>query len=210
MMTLGKQTAQSFSHTQISDELSAFVRVSDNGLTVALANPAITTQVSETARVVGQPFTDMATVTGSATPGVPAPSGTVSFRLYTSVAACVASPQSPEAESLNRPLTNGVATSGTFNPQIGNTTYTVVATYNGDLNYNTVSGACAAENEQVVVEQGAAVDHDDGVGDRTGRRSAVHGHGDGCRCGQWSDADGDGVLPAVHVGGGMPRESSVA
>ena len=118
---------------------------------VSKAPPSITTMVSETARVVGQPFTDTATVAGVA--NGPTPTGTVSFRLYTSVAACLASPQSPEAESLNRPLTNGVATSGTFNPQIGNTTYTVVATYNGDASYNTVSGACNAENEQVVVSK---------------------------------------------------------
>ena len=113
---------------------------------VAKATPAIATQVSNATRIVGQSFTDTATLTIPA--GAPAPTGDVTFRVYgPGDATCTGT---PVFTSANRPLSGVTATSAAFSPaSVG--TYRVIATYNGDANYNTIAGACADANEQVVV-----------------------------------------------------------
>jgi tellurite resistance-related uncharacterized protein len=113
---------------------------------VAKATPTIVTQVSNANRIVGQSFTDTATLTVPA--GAPAPTGDVTFRVYgPGDTTCTGT---PVFISANRPLSGLTATSAAFTPaSVG--TYHVIATYNGDANYNTIVGACNDANEQVVV-----------------------------------------------------------
>src|SRR5262249_21764952 len=79
--------------------------------------------------------------------GGQSPTGTVTFVLYgPGDTTC----QTPIFTSANRPLSGGQATSASFVAnQAG--TYRWIATYNGDVNNNAVSGACNDANENVVV-----------------------------------------------------------
>ncbi len=109
--------------------------------TVNKVTPSIATQASGTV-VVGGSISDTATVSGGSSP-----SGTVTFVLYgPGDTTC----QTPIFTSANRPLSGGSATSASFTTtQAG--TYRWIATYNGDANNNSVSGACNDANESVVV-----------------------------------------------------------
>ena len=81
-------------------------------------------------------------------PGGPTPTGDVDFEVYGPTdATCTGT---PVFTSVDRPLTGGIATSASFTPTtVG--TYRVIARYNGDANYDPVSGACGDMGEQVVV-----------------------------------------------------------
>ena len=114
--------------------------------TVLQAAPQIATQVNDASIMLGETFTDTATVTGP--PGAPTPTGTVNFFVYGPNDATCAGPGVPS--SLNPPLTGGAATSDTYSPGAG--TYRVIAVYSGDANYAPTSGACNDPNETVVVE----------------------------------------------------------
>jgi uncharacterized repeat protein (TIGR01451 family) len=110
--------------------------------TVNKVTPTIATQASA-AVTVGATITDTATVSGGNSP-----TGTVSFALY--------GPADPDClaaavfTSADRPLSGGTATSEAFTTDaVG--TYHWIATYNGDANNNSVSGACGDANESVVV-----------------------------------------------------------
>ncbi|MDP1849403.1 MAG: Ig-like domain-containing protein, partial [Solirubrobacteraceae bacterium] len=112
------------------------------------ATPTIATAVNDGTITLGQTFTDTATVTGVA--GGPTPTGDVDFFVYgPGDTTCTGA---PVFSSLNRPLTGGTATSGTFTPNAAGT-YRVIAVYSGDANYDPVSGLCNDANETVVVDQ---------------------------------------------------------
>jgi uncharacterized repeat protein (TIGR01451 family) len=110
--------------------------------TVNKVTPTITTQASA-AVTIGGTITDTATVSGGNSP-----TGTVSFALYGPAdPTCLAA---PIFTSVDRPLSGGTATSAAYTTDaVG--TYHWIATYNGDANNNTVSGACGDANESVVV-----------------------------------------------------------
>jgi uncharacterized repeat protein (TIGR01451 family) len=112
--------------------------------TVNKVTPTITTQASA-AVTIGGTITDTATVSGGNSP-----TGTVSFALYGPAdATCLAA---PIFTSVDRPLSGGTATSAAYTTDaVG--TYHWIATYNGDANNNTVSGACGDANESVVVSK---------------------------------------------------------
>ena len=110
--------------------------------TVTKVNPTIATQASAPVIVGGQ-ISDTATVSAGHSP-----TGTVTFNLYGPTDAnCLGN---PIFTSANRPLSGGSATSAAYTTTaIG--TYRWIATYNGDANNNSVSGACNDANESVVV-----------------------------------------------------------
>jgi uncharacterized repeat protein (TIGR01451 family) len=109
--------------------------------TVNKVTPSIVTQASGSVTVGGS-ISDTATVSGGHSP-----TGTVTFVLYGPNDATCAT---PIFTSANRPLSGGQATSAAFTTsQAG--TYRWIATYNGDANNNSVSGACNDANESVVV-----------------------------------------------------------
>ena len=110
--------------------------------TVNKANPGISTVASADVTIGGS-ISDTATVSGGNSP-----TGTVTFKLYGPNDATCAN--TAIFTSANRPLNGATATSAAFTPTaVG--TYRWVATYNGDVNNNTASGACNDENESVVV-----------------------------------------------------------
>jgi hypothetical protein len=120
---------------------------------VSKATPAIATLVSNPTRTVGQSFTDVATVTAAA--GAPLPTGTVDFAVYAPGDTSCAG--APVFTSTARPLgaataTTATATSASFTP-LAPGTYRVIATYNGDANYNSLAGVCNDPGENVVVSK---------------------------------------------------------
>ena len=129
----------------LSGPVDAFVAkiadqaVAARGLTTS-ATPSVT---------IGNSVSDTATVTGA--PASPAPTGTVTFRLYGPEDATCAS--TPVFDSGPRPLAGGpppTATSGPFTPTAPGT-YRWVATYSGDANYLPATGACNDANETSIV-----------------------------------------------------------
>ena len=117
---------------------------------VSPATPAIATQVSNATRTLGQSFTDTATVTVPAT-GSGADGQRDVRRLRARRHDCTRHAgvhlAEPPADGLGRPRRPAA-----FTPQAPGT-YRVIATYNGDANYTTISGLCNDANEQVVVSQ---------------------------------------------------------
>jgi uncharacterized repeat protein (TIGR01451 family) len=110
--------------------------------TVNKVTPAIST-VASADITIGASISDTATVTGGLNP-----TGTVTFNLYGPNDATCAN--AAVFTSANRPLSGGTATSASFTPTLVGT-YRWIATYNGDANNNSVSGACNDANESVVV-----------------------------------------------------------
>jgi alpha-tubulin suppressor-like RCC1 family protein len=104
-------------------------------LTVAKATPTIAT-VASAGNLVGAPVRDTATLSGGFNP-----TGTVTFRLF-SDAGCA-----NQVFIATNPLG---APSDWFTPAVAGT-YRWTATYNGDANNNSVSGACNAPNESVTL-----------------------------------------------------------
>ncbi|HET7029765.1 MAG TPA: hypothetical protein VFI34_04600 [Candidatus Limnocylindrales bacterium] len=131
------------SYTGDAKNASATGQCNDTGETdtVNKVSPQIATQASASV-VVGGKISDTATVSGGSSP-----SGSVTFVLY---APGDTTCQTPIFTSANRPLSSGAATSAEYTTtQAG--TYRWIATYNGDANNNSVSGACNDANENVVV-----------------------------------------------------------
>jgi uncharacterized repeat protein (TIGR01451 family)/fimbrial isopeptide formation D2 family protein len=109
--------------------------------TVNKDNPGISTVASADVTIGGS-LSDTATVSGGNNP-----TGTVTFKLYgPNDATCTGTPIFTSTVALS----GTSATSGGFAPSaVG--TYRWIATYNGDVNNNTASGACNDDNESAVV-----------------------------------------------------------
>jgi len=115
---------------------------------VGPATPGLTTTATPTVGV-GQPISDMATLTAPA--GVTQPTGTIIFTLFgPNDASCTGT-----AVFTSLPVTvagAGTYASGSFTPTtVG--TYRWRAAYSGDGNYNPISTACNDTNETTVVNQ---------------------------------------------------------
>jgi hypothetical protein len=117
---------------------------SDEG-TVVKATMPIVTQVGPTPITLGQAFHDTATLSppAVATP----PTGSVRFDVYNN-ATCTGTPTFSSTNPLNAAGTTAV--SDNFTPTAAGL-YHVIATYLGDVNYNSIASACADPAEQVVV-----------------------------------------------------------
>ncbi|MCA1690148.1 MAG: PKD domain-containing protein, partial [Actinobacteria bacterium] len=114
---------------------------------VVKGQPAISTHVAQAAVGVGQAISDTATVIAGQ--GVPAPTGTVTFKIYgPSDATCAGTP----AFTVIANLSGGTATSSppTFTAD-STGTYRFVATYTGDASNNPAGGSCGDANESVTV-----------------------------------------------------------
>jgi uncharacterized repeat protein (TIGR01451 family) len=114
--------------------------------TVTKVTPSIVTQASADVTFgdgISDSISDTATVSGGLNP-----TGTVTFNLYGPDDATCAGPA--VFTSADRPLSGGTATSASFTPTLVGT-YRWIATYNGDANNNSVSGACNDAGENVVV-----------------------------------------------------------
>ena len=142
--TAGVQTVQIVDNTQRSGVLTASARGTSTGMTVAKANPTITTMASSNV-TVGSAITDTATVAGRVNPVAGA---TVTFNLYgNGDTTCGSTPIFTSTVAINA---DGTATSAAFTPT-GPGTHRWIATYNGDANNNPVSGLCNDTNESVTV-----------------------------------------------------------
>jgi hypothetical protein len=115
---------------------------------ISLATPAISTAVSPASIGLGGTFSDTATISGSG----PAPTGTVDFTVYGPNDTTCSS--SPAFVSTGDALTTSggvtTATSASFRPTAAGS-YHVIASYGGDSNYASASGACGAAGETEVV-----------------------------------------------------------
>jgi hypothetical protein len=119
-----------------------------NLVTVNPGNASIATQVSPSSITLGDSFHDTATLGAPAT-GAATPTGTVTFSVYgPGDSACSAAP----AFSSVNPVGGAgpTATSNDFTPTATGT-YRVIATYNGDANYNPTLTACGDPGETVTV-----------------------------------------------------------
>ncbi|HUQ77911.1 MAG TPA: hypothetical protein VM427_03420 [Patescibacteria group bacterium] len=116
----------------------------NENVVVNKANPDIATLATEGAQV-GDAIHDVATVTGGYNP-----TGTVTFRLYApSDQECDGSAVFTDTVALGA---DGTATSGDYNVTVmGN--YHWVASYSGDANNESASGACGDEGETTQVRQ---------------------------------------------------------
>lgn len=105
-------------------------------------SPAIVTTASAAVNL-GNPISDSATLTGGSSP-----TGTVTFNIYgPNNATCTGGAISTSSATLSAA---GTATSAAFTPtQVG--TYRFVAVYSGDANNASVTSACNAAAESVVV-----------------------------------------------------------
>jgi hypothetical protein len=120
--------------------------------TMTKATPTITTSATPSV-ILGNAIADTATVTGAASPAA-APTGTVTFTLFNN-AGCTGSAYDTWA---NQPLAGGpppTAISGGTLPTVAGAYYWI-ATYNGDTNYNTVSGLCGDAGETSVITKASA------------------------------------------------------
>ena len=135
---------------------AAFVTASDgqpgggfgtNQVTVTPGTVPVATQVAPTAITLGGPFSDTATLSPPGRAAVP--TGTVTVNVYgPGDPTCAAAPVFSSTNALNAAGTTAVSSS--FTPTTAGT-YRVIATYNGDANYNPVSTSCADPTEAVVV-----------------------------------------------------------
>ena len=112
-------------------------------ITVVPFQPTIATQVTSSPVALGSPISDTAIVTGS--PNVPV-TGTVTFNLYGPNDATCASPIFISTVA----MAGNTATSASFTTSFAGT-YRWKATYNGNANNFSVTGACNAANETVEV-----------------------------------------------------------
>jgi hypothetical protein len=115
---------------------------SGESVTVAKATPSISTLASPNTTHQGASVTDTATVSGGHNP-----TGTVTFQLFgPNDSTCGGMPVFTSTKTLS----GGSATSDSFVPATAGT-YRWIATYNGDVNNNSVAGSCNAANESVLV-----------------------------------------------------------
>ncbi|MCA1684270.1 MAG: Ig-like domain-containing protein, partial [Actinobacteria bacterium] len=112
-------------------------------ISVARAQPAITTHVSSSTVALGESVSDTATLTGGSTPIT----GTVTFKLYgPNDATCTGPPVFTNTAGVS----GGSVASAPFSPTAPGA-YRFIATYSGDANNNPVAGVCNAANETVTV-----------------------------------------------------------
>ncbi|HET9443808.1 MAG TPA: Ig-like domain-containing protein [Acidimicrobiales bacterium] len=111
-------------------------------VTTVRAVPAITTQAPPTGEV-GDPVSDVATLTGGQNPG-----GTITFKLFgPGDEQCTGAPVFTSEVPVNG---NGTYTSGSFTPMSAGT-YRWVAAYSGDAGNAAVTMACGEANEITAV-----------------------------------------------------------
>jgi hypothetical protein len=104
---------------------------------------ALNTQAQPTTASVGQPISDLATLTTGANP-----TGTITFRLFgPNNATCAAAPIFTSVVGVNG---DGSYSSQPFTPVLPGT-YNWVASYSGDANTPASSGACGDPNETTTV-----------------------------------------------------------
>jgi hypothetical protein len=142
----GLQTAQIEFATGTSSVNGAMGSgVGSSSTTVTQASPSISTQASA-GGPVGTAVTDTATVAGGLSP-----TGTVTFRLFTSNA-CTTQVGATSTKS----LASGSATSDPFTPTSPGTYYWT-AVYGGDANNNPATSACNAPNESVTITKASPI-----------------------------------------------------
>ena len=110
---------------------------SAESVTINPATPSISTTRQPASATVGSSIADKATVSGGDNP-----TGTVTFNLYSS--ATVQNSSTLLFTDANEPLSGGMATSKGYTATAAGTDYWV-ATYNGNLNNNSVSSGASAE-----------------------------------------------------------------
>jgi PKD repeat protein len=110
------------------------------------AQPTIATHVASATAAIGDPISDTATVSPGT--GAPAPTGSVTFKIYGPGDTTCTTPLSTVIAN----LTGTTATSAppTFTTSAAGT-YQFVATYNGDALNNAATGHCGDANESVTV-----------------------------------------------------------
>lgn len=111
-------------------------------ITVILASPTIKTTPSGPTPAGGT-ASDSATLSGGY-----APSGTITFTLYSPTDANCSSPLSTETE----PVSGGAASSGPVTVGAAGS-YNWVAAYSGDLNNNPVTSTCGSESQVVTAQR---------------------------------------------------------
>ncbi len=112
-------------------------------VTVAKAQPAISTKVTAASVTLGQPISDTATLSGGSSP-----SGSVSWNVYAASDTTCKTPLN--SQPLTATLSGASATSPTFTPSAAGT-YQFVATYAGDSNNSATATKCPEASEQVTV-----------------------------------------------------------
>jgi plastocyanin len=147
----GLQTAALAAASGTASDGSAATGFGSAETQVGRGTPGITTQVAAAALTLGNSTTDRATLTTS--PGSPAPTGTVTFRVYgPSDPGCAGTP----VATFDAQVTAGGAQSASFTPTaVG--TYRFVASYGGDVPNNPVATACGDPGEAVVVKGQPAI-----------------------------------------------------
>ena len=108
-------------------------------VTVGMASPTLTTNLSSSTVALNGSFSDTATLNGAVSP-----TGSVTFTVYTDSGCTTLA-----GFSSTNALSGNSATSSTFGPLTTAGTYYVAASYPGDANNNPASSPCTAE--QVVV-----------------------------------------------------------
>ncbi|HEY1539227.1 MAG TPA: hypothetical protein VGF63_07505, partial [Solirubrobacteraceae bacterium] len=129
-----------------NDAASGSCNDAGESVVVSKATPSIATTASGPITLGGGTLTDSATVTGRS---APAAGATVTFSLFgPNDATCTGAVVS--TSTVPYPVGGGPITTAAFTPTaIG--TYRWVASYSGDANNNSVSGACNDANETTVV-----------------------------------------------------------
>lgn len=108
-------------------------------LTITKASPTLSAQASA-GGLLGTPVRDVATLAGGS-----APTGTVTFRLFTDTTC------STQVFTSANALSGLTAGSKWFTPAAAGTYYWT-ALYNGDANNNTATSACQAPDQSVLIK----------------------------------------------------------
>jgi hypothetical protein len=116
-------------------------------VTVTPATPSIATTPTPTITVGSGQLADSATVFGLVNPQ---PGASIDFRLYGPNNATCTGPPVFQSLSVPYPVTGGPVTSAAFTPTLAGV-YRWIATYSGDANNVSVSGACSDASETVTV-----------------------------------------------------------
>src|SRR5206468_4819629 len=132
----GLQTAALAAASGMAPDGSAGTGFGSAETQVGRGTPGVTTQVASAALTLGNSTTDRATLTPST--GSPAPTGTVTFRVYgPSDSTCSGTP----VVTSTAQVSGGAAQSSSFTPAaVG--AYRFVAAYSGDVANNPTATAC--------------------------------------------------------------------